>query len=135
MTSPLNIGIISFAHLHAASYAHGLQNDPQTRLVAIADDDPERSRMWAERLSVPWYADYHELLARSDVDAVIVTTPNAGHAPGHHSTRHARASTSSARNRWRLPWKTAGPWLPPAPGRACSWVRLSHADTCLPWPA
>ncbi len=78
--SPLRFGIISFAHLHAAGYARCLAENPETQLVAIADDNPERGALWAERLGVPWYADTHDLLRRSDVDAVIVTTENVHHA-------------------------------------------------------
>jgi UDP-N-acetylglucosamine 3-dehydrogenase len=73
-------GIISFAHLHAASYASCLQANPEARLVAIADDDAERGQSWAGRLGVPWYAEFSDLLRSGEVDAVIVTTPNAGHA-------------------------------------------------------
>jgi predicted dehydrogenase len=80
MTLPLRFGIISFAHLHAAGYARCLRANPETRLVAIADDNADRGRMWAGRLDVSWYGDHRDLLHRDDIDVVIVTTENVQHA-------------------------------------------------------
>ncbi len=80
MNGPLRFGIISFAHLHAASYARCLQTLPETRLVAISDDEEPRGQTWAAQLGVPFHAGYHDLLRRDDIDVVVVTTPNAGHA-------------------------------------------------------
>ena len=76
----ISFGIISFAHLHAHSYARCLTSMPEARLVALADDDAERGQAMAAQFGVPWHQDYAQLLARDDVDAVIVTTPNARHA-------------------------------------------------------
>jgi len=75
----IRFGIISFAHLHAHSYARCLTSMPEARLVAIADDDVERGQAMSAQFGVPWHQNYGELLARDDVDAVIVTTPNAKH--------------------------------------------------------
>jgi predicted dehydrogenase len=77
--TPFRFGIISFAHLHAAGYARCLQANPETQLVAIADDNPQRGQEWAQRLGVPWHPNYHELILRDDIDAVIVTTENVKH--------------------------------------------------------
>ncbi len=77
---PLRFGIISFAHMHATSYARCIQANPDTELVAVADPDPERGSTWAGRFGVPLYADHRELLERGDIDAVIVTTANVEHA-------------------------------------------------------
>ena len=61
---PLRFGIISFAHMHATSYARCIQANPDTELVAVADPDAERGQTWAGRFGVPLYADHRELLAR-----------------------------------------------------------------------
>ncbi|MBA2755066.1 MAG: Gfo/Idh/MocA family oxidoreductase [Chloroflexia bacterium] len=76
----LRVGIISFAHLHAVSYAGCLAAIPDARLVAIADDDPRRGTTMAARFGVDYASDSAELLARPDIDAVIVTSENAHHA-------------------------------------------------------
>lgn len=52
-------------------------------IVAVADPD-ERSRQWAvtacgNTFSPAVYADYGELLARNDVDAVLIASPNYTH--------------------------------------------------------
>lgn len=77
---PLGIGMISFAHEgHAASYAACVQGLPDVTLVAIADDDLVRGRGYADRFGTDFFIDYHSLLARTDIDAVIVCSENARH--------------------------------------------------------
>lgn len=50
------------------------------RLVAVADEVPERARAFAEQYGVPGYTDLAELFARDDVDVVTVGTPSGLHA-------------------------------------------------------
>ena len=75
----IRIGILSFAHVHAPGHARCLSRLPGAELVAIADDDEARGRDAVGRFGGDYHRDYHELLARDDVDAVIVTSPNAHH--------------------------------------------------------
>ena len=78
--APLRIGMLSFAHEeHAASYAACLQQIPGVELAGIADDDEARGRGHAARLGTGYVADYRDLLARDDIDAVIVCSENARH--------------------------------------------------------
>jgi len=77
----LRFGILSFAHVHAWSYARVLRELEEAELVAIYDDDPERLRRAAEMYGVKdAYSDYRQLLRREDIDAVIVASENAKHA-------------------------------------------------------
>ncbi|HEY7035882.1 MAG TPA: Gfo/Idh/MocA family oxidoreductase [Thermomicrobiales bacterium] len=76
----MRVGIISFAHGHANGNAQCLARLPDVELVAIADDDETRLRAAVARFGGEAYGDYRQLLARTDVDAVIVTSPNAQHA-------------------------------------------------------
>jgi len=72
--------ILSFAHLHAYSYATVIRNLPNTELVAIFDDNRERLYEVGRRFGVDkLYYDYEELLRKEELDAVIVTSENARH--------------------------------------------------------
>ncbi|MFD1676195.1 Gfo/Idh/MocA family protein [Alicyclobacillus fodiniaquatilis] len=75
----MKIGIISFAHMHAYSYARAIQQIPDVELTIIADEDPKRGQTAATELGATYVQDYHELL-KTDVDAVIVCSENAKHA-------------------------------------------------------
>lgn len=80
MAGKMRFGIISFAHIHAWSYARVLKELEEAELVAIYDDDPERLKEAAQKFNVKdTYSDYHALLKRDDIDAVIITSENAKH--------------------------------------------------------
>jgi predicted dehydrogenase len=71
--------MLGFAHVHAPGYAHRVAASPGTELVAIADDDEERRQDAVARFGGEAYADHDELLARDDVEAVIVMAETARH--------------------------------------------------------
>lgn len=75
----MKIGILSFAHVHAPGYAHCLTQMPDVELAAIADDDEARGREAVARFGGDYYRDERDLLARDDIDAVIVTSATAYH--------------------------------------------------------
>jgi predicted dehydrogenase len=75
----MKIGIISFAHMHAWSYANCIQHNPHAELFAIADEDTSRGKRMAEKFGTVWHTDYHSLLAL-DLDAVIICSENSKHA-------------------------------------------------------
>lgn len=75
----VKIGIMSFAHMHAYSYAHAVKQVPGAELSAIADDDSARGRNAAKQFDAPFLPGYKELL-ESDVDAVIICSENSAHA-------------------------------------------------------
>ena len=76
----IRFGIISFAHIHAWSYARVIKELEDAELVAIYDDDKNRLSKAAEKYKVEnKYNDYHELLKRDDIDAVIITSENVKH--------------------------------------------------------
>jgi inositol 2-dehydrogenase len=63
-----------FAHTLAFTVA-------EVELVAVADVDPNTSAEVAARFGAKdHYTDYHQLLKRDDIDAVVVVTPTATHA-------------------------------------------------------
>ncbi len=76
----VRFAILSFAHIHAWSYARVLRELESAELVAIYDDNPDRLREAAVKFDVVnMYDDYSALLQREDVDAVIVTSENVKH--------------------------------------------------------
>ncbi|GGI44873.1 dehydrogenase [Paenibacillus marchantiophytorum] len=75
----VKVGLISFAHLHAVSYLQALLKRQDVEVVGIADEDRERVEPYIQTYSIPYYADYHDLL-NSSVDAVIISSENSRHA-------------------------------------------------------
>jgi predicted dehydrogenase len=78
----IRVGILSFAHLaHAASYTRALVQTPGVEVAAICDEEPERGQMAAQRFGVPdFYPTPEALLARDDIQAVVVCSPTDAHA-------------------------------------------------------
>jgi predicted dehydrogenase len=74
----MKIGMISFAHMHAYSYAHAIKRNPDAELVGITDDDPERGRRMADELGTQWYDRTEDLIAA--VDSIVICSENAKHA-------------------------------------------------------
>ncbi len=78
--SRTRFAILSFAHIHSWSYARVLREYPDTELVAIYDDSPERLRIAGETYGVKrLYSDVEKLLQAEDVDAVVITSENSKH--------------------------------------------------------
>ena len=78
--SRTRFAILSFAHIHSWSYARVLREHPETELVAIYDDSPERLRIAGETYGVNrLYSDVEKLLQAEDVDAVVITSENSKH--------------------------------------------------------
>lgn len=79
--SELRIAIISFEHMHAASYAHSLKDLAGAKLVAAADSDAQRLDLIKREFPfIPsFYSDYRTMLDEVPVDAVIITSANADH--------------------------------------------------------
>src|SRR5438046_1897211 len=77
--APVRVGVIGvgvFGSLHARVYAES----ETAELVAVADVDAGRAAEVAARHGCEWHADYQELLARPDVDAVSVCTTDRLHS-------------------------------------------------------
>ncbi len=84
MTSTLRMAAIDFSHGHQYAYMDVMLQLPMVDLVAVAEPDAQRRERVAGALGqaaaqVDIYADYHELLARSDIEAVVICSPNADH--------------------------------------------------------
>lgn len=58
----------------------GLGTIANARLVAVCDIDKSKAMELAERFSVPYYQDFHEMMTREDIDVVSVLTESGNHA-------------------------------------------------------
>ena len=72
------LGIMSFAHMHAESYAACVNQLPEAELAAIWDDDPIRGREAADRHHTRFIGSIDEFLA-SPIEGVIITSENIKH--------------------------------------------------------
>lgn len=73
---PLRIGIIGLGVI-SRFYLAALDRMPSLQLAAVCDIDDAALHPWRDQ--VPCHRDHHELLRRTDLDAVVVTVPNDAH--------------------------------------------------------
>ncbi|MFS0781083.1 Gfo/Idh/MocA family protein [Bacillus sp. 1P06AnD] len=74
----MRVGIISFAHMHAYSYASSLQGIQGVELIGVYDQDEERGREAAKQFSTSYFNELGDFLAK-DFEAVIICSENAFH--------------------------------------------------------
>jgi predicted dehydrogenase len=75
----IRVAMLSFWHVHGKDYARAAEEHPETEIVAVWDEVPERGRAEATQRSVRFFAQLDELLAQPDIDGVIVDTPTSMH--------------------------------------------------------
>lgn len=75
----MRLALLSFWHVHAADYAREAEEHPETELVAIWDELPERGRLEATARGVPFIEDLGSVLGDPTIDGVIVTTATTVH--------------------------------------------------------
>ena len=80
MAGKIGIGILSFAHGHVNAYAHRIKNFDDAELIACWDDDSERGQRNAETFGIPFEPELAAVLARTDIDCVIVASETNKHA-------------------------------------------------------
>jgi myo-inositol 2-dehydrogenase / D-chiro-inositol 1-dehydrogenase len=75
----VRMGIIGMG-VQGPVHAHWSANLREAELVAACDLVESRAKEVATKYQCDWYSDYHQLLERKDIDAVIVVTPPSTHA-------------------------------------------------------
>ena len=79
VSDPIKVAVLGFWHVHAAEYAAHVHQHPNTKLVAVWDDDPARGRAAADAVDAVFVGDLDTLLARDDIDAVIAAAATTAH--------------------------------------------------------
>ena len=78
---PLRVGLIGCGHMGRVVHLNILRRLPQVEVVALAESDAQRRKAASRKVPrAAAFADYHELLDRSDIDATVICLPNALHA-------------------------------------------------------
>ena len=75
----LKVAMIGKWHVHAEGYAREFNNQPDSRVACVWDDDPKRGADWAAQLGVPFYEDLDDMFQQADFDAVCVCTATSMH--------------------------------------------------------
>jgi scyllo-inositol 2-dehydrogenase (NAD+) len=77
----INIGLIGAGRMGKVFAQTLAFSVSEVRILALADLDLATAREQAGRYAIPHhYTDYHQLLAREDIQAVVIATPTATHA-------------------------------------------------------
>jgi 1,5-anhydro-D-fructose reductase (1,5-anhydro-D-mannitol-forming) len=79
VSNPIKVAALGFWHVHASEYAERIRHHPDTELVAVWDDDPQRGQAAAEANHAAFVGDLEDLLAREDINAVTVTAATTEH--------------------------------------------------------
>jgi predicted dehydrogenase len=78
----VRVAVIGAGRFAEQAHIPGLQTHPRAEVVALCARNRERTEAMARRFGVPdVHTDYQEVLARDDVEAVTVATPDALHLP------------------------------------------------------
>lgn len=113
----IRIGMLSYWHVHAEDYTKQVLGHPNTEIAAIWDELPDRGAEKAAKYGVPFIANLDELLARDDIDAVVVDAPTnmhrdvmvkAARAGKHIFTEKVVAATVSEANEIAAAVRDAG---------------------------
>ncbi|PAK55627.1 Gfo/Idh/MocA family protein [Paenibacillus sp. 7541] len=75
----IRIGKISYWHVHAWDYTKQAEAHPDAQIVAVWDENPARGKEAADKQGVPFFESLDEMLAREDIDGVIVDAPTSMH--------------------------------------------------------
>src|SRR5690554_5893032 len=77
----VKVGIVGCGAIARRRHVQDLAQNPAGKLVAFCDVVPARAEELAGQYVGKAYDDFDKMLAQSDLDAIIVATPNRFHAP------------------------------------------------------
>ena len=81
MPKPIKYGFIACGSIMQHRHLPECHQNPRSQIVAVVDPVEDRARSTAEKYQATAYFDHKTMLAEAEVDAVVVGSPNALHAP------------------------------------------------------
>ncbi len=82
MSSKVKVGLVSTSWWADMFHLPTLKSHPQAELVSICGRNLERAQEMAEKYAVSRvFADYEEMISHSDLDAVVIASPDDQHFP------------------------------------------------------
>jgi len=82
MSTPLRIGVVGAGAVVVHGHVPSLQAIPGVQVTAICDTNLARAQEVAAKFHIPHvFADYRDLIALDEVDAITIAVPNVFHAP------------------------------------------------------
>jgi 1,5-anhydro-D-fructose reductase (1,5-anhydro-D-mannitol-forming) len=75
----LRLALLGFWHVHAMDHVREAASHPGTEIVVAWDDDADRGRAAAAATGVEWVGRLDDVLARPDLDGVVVDTATSLH--------------------------------------------------------
>ena len=80
--STIGVGIIGSGGIALANHLPGFALCPDTKVTALCDSNPQTlAKAGAQTGITALHVDWKELIARDDVQAIVIATPNFLHAP------------------------------------------------------
>jgi predicted dehydrogenase len=84
---PVRVGFVGVGSLATKQHLPNCVHNPRFKVMALCDLDPARARHYADRYGISQTTQkYEELLARKDIDAIVIAV---------HPDQHARMATAA----------------------------------------
>jgi predicted dehydrogenase len=75
----IRAAILGYGRNGSTMHAGAVEYNPHMSMAAVCDIEPARREMARKRFGCPVYEDYHEMLARKELDLVIIVTRSNQH--------------------------------------------------------
>jgi len=80
MRNIVNVGVIGTSWWSELVFLPVLHQDKQANLIAVCGRNPRRAKEMAEKHDIPEvYTDYKEMIQQSNLDAIVIATPDDTH--------------------------------------------------------
>ncbi|MDD4745175.1 MAG: Gfo/Idh/MocA family oxidoreductase [Eubacteriales bacterium] len=77
---PIRTAILGYGRSGSTLHAGPIEKRPEFELAAVCDIDPEARAKAFDRFGCRLYTDYHDMLAKEDLDLVVIVTRSSQHS-------------------------------------------------------